>query len=341
MTQRTLGLLGDIGILPADRPHFDARVNLTVLSRRSAEAWLAESTSWRTLLFNPATVVLVADDFASGDLKRLSRSLPGRVWSVRESLGGDWRRFCESLLEAAFPAETDIEARFRLHPSNLLRSTIASYEQIAELFAERWFDHPPQHELDMFVRQLGPRSRVLDAGCGPGHHARIIRDAGHDVVGIDLSDGMLDQARRRAPSIHVLKMDLAELTFGAAEFDAIWCAAAILHIPREHLSRVLRGFARTLKPGGMLALNFQVGRQSELVQHGVDERFFEYYADASEVTQVLRSVGFSVANDLYGETPRNTHGLDMVLKWSTLYAMKLGSHFLDPRGAGQDRLAQA
>ena len=128
------------------------------------------------------------------------------------------------------------------------------------------------------------------------------------MVGIDLSDGMLDQARRRVPSIHVLKMDLAELTFGAAEFDAIWCAAAILHIPREYLSRVLRGFSRTLKPGGMLALNFQVGRQSELVQRGVDERFFEYYADASEVTQVLRSVGFSVANGLYGETPRNTHG---------------------------------
>ena len=75
-----------------------------------------------------------------------------------------------------------------------------------------------------------------------------------------------------------------------------------------------------MKPDGILALNFQVGRRSELVQRQFDRRFFEYYRDSSEVAKLLRAAGFGVEAALYGETKRNTHDLDITLKWSTLYA---------------------
>src|SRR5262249_42846779 len=85
------------------------------------------------------------------------------------------------------------------------------------------------------------------------------------------------------------------------------------------LTHVLENFLRVLTPSGTLGLNFQVGRRSELVQRGHDRRFFEYY-ESAEVAALLERVGFSVDETVYGETTRNTHELDLILKWSTIYA---------------------
>jgi ubiquinone/menaquinone biosynthesis C-methylase UbiE len=139
---------------------------------------------------------------------------------------------------------------------------------------------------------------------------------------------MLDQARRRVRSIHTMKMSIEALNFADSALDAVWCAATILHIPRENLFGVLNGFRRVLKPGGILALNFQVGRPSELVQRQLDRRFFEYYQDSSQVSRLLRAAGFCVEAAIYGETKRNTHDLDITLKWITLSARRIYSQAL-------------
>ena len=44
-----------------------------------------------------------------------------------------------------------------------------------------------------------PRSRVLDAGTGTGSLAFLAAELGHDVIGVDLSEGMLERARGRPP----------------------------------------------------------------------------------------------------------------------------------------------
>jgi SAM-dependent methyltransferase len=294
-----------------------ARVDLALVGGRSAPAWL----DGPPLLDLPSPdVVCLAGDVTPADARQIARAVRTRTLDMRLADRHRWRTLGAHLVDAGRGAETAIDPRFGLAPAQLQHATIESYDHIAAQFADRWFDHPPERELDLFLQQLRPRSRVLDAGCGPGHHARLISLAWHDVVAVDLSDGMLRQARRRVPSIRSMKMNLAALTFAAGTFDAIWCAAAILHIPREHLAAVLRGFRRVLAPGGLLGLNFQVGRDSELVQRGRDHRFFEYYADAAPIAACVERAGFTIDAEVYGETTRNTHDLDLTLKWSTLYA---------------------
>jgi SAM-dependent methyltransferase len=244
----------------------------------------------------------------------------------------------QRLSAAARAAETVVDVRSPLGAAHLYRTTTVSYDAIAEQFADQWFDHPPERELQHFLRQLRPRSRVLDAGCGPGHHAALIARSGHDVVGVDLSAGMLRQCRLRAGRVRTARMNLEALQFGNGAFDAVWCAAAILHVPRERLPRVLNGFRRVLRPGGLLGLNFQVGRRSELVERGPDRRFFEYYAGPGDVAWQLEAAGFTVQSALFGQTRRNTHALDLTLKWSTLYA--LAGDGLDARVGKQDRQAE-
>ncbi len=53
--------------------------------------------------------------------------------------------------------------------------------------------------LEEFIRRVPPRSNVLSAGCGAGRYDGMLLDAGHSVVGIDQSKGMLARAREHFP----------------------------------------------------------------------------------------------------------------------------------------------
>jgi ubiquinone/menaquinone biosynthesis C-methylase UbiE len=297
-----------------------ARANAAVVGGGGVSAWL-EAPPVKSLCIDPDLLTLLAPGLDAGDGNRLRKCLPGRVWDLRVAWEDDivWSAVGRYLLEVGRAHETQVEPRSSLSPSNLQRMTACSYDAIAQQFSEYWFDHPPDRELEQFLQWLGPGSTVLDAGCGPAHHAKILADAGHDVVAIDLSDGMLAQARQRVRSIRLLRMDMQALRFGAAAFDAIWCSAAVHHVPREQLLPVLRGFRRALKPGGLLGLNFQVGRRSEIVERQLDRRFFEYHT-GGDIASILSTADFCIEGELYGESRRNTHDLDMMLVWSTLYA---------------------
>jgi SAM-dependent methyltransferase len=222
-----------------------------------------------------------------------------------------------------------------LHPTALWKRTIWSYDRIADMFSQRWFEHPPLVALDKFAYLLPRRARVLDAGCGPGHHAKYLGRLGFDVLGIDLSWGMLSIARRRVPTLDFHHMDARRLAFPDSTFDGVWCAAMALHVPKEELLNLLSGFRRVLRPHGLLGINMQVGRPSEVVNIGADHRFFEYYRDSREIGRFVRRSGFRVVAEDYGETNRNTHGLDLTLKWVTLYAEPAGSRLL--KGERQPR----
>jgi len=292
------------------------------------------------LWLDPDLLTLLGPGLAAGTGRLLHQYLPGRVWDLRAAWVDDiaWNAVGRALLEAGYAREIHVEARSSLAPATLQRMTVCSYNAIAEQFSDYWFGHPPQRELDQFLRRLAPNSSVLDVGCGPGHHAKVLADAGHDVVAIDLSDGMLAQARQRVRSIRLVKMDMRALRFGSGAFDAIWCSAAAHHVPREQLLPVLSGFRRVLKPGGLLGLNLQVGRRSEIVERQLDRRFFEYYSHGEEIAAVLNAAGFFVEGELYGKSGCNTYGLDMILHWSTLYARRgLRLNLGNPVVSGQDR----
>ena len=105
------------------------------------------------------------------------------------------------------------------------------------------------------VLGIGPGTRVLDAGCGPGQWAVAFAQAGAQVTVIDLAPAMLAHATRRAERagvrLQVREGDLIEqLAGGAATFDVIHCRCVLQFAP--DLAGVLRAFGRVLAPGGRL-----------------------------------------------------------------------------------------
>ena len=96
--------------------------------------------------------------------------------------------------------------------------------------------------------------RILDAACGTGRYTAALLERGANVIGMDISEGMLAVARRRLPLADFRRGDLTRtLEFPAADFDAIVCGQALKHL--RSLVPTVAEFARVLKPGGRLVFS--------------------------------------------------------------------------------------
>lgn len=101
-----------------------------------------------------------------------------------------------------------------------------------------------------------PDSLVLDAGCGPGLVARALLEAGHRVVGVDLSGAMVDRARARCAEFgdraRFEQQSLGTLD-AARRFDGAISRYVLHHV--EDPAGFLAEQVRLVRPGGVLALS--------------------------------------------------------------------------------------
>jgi SAM-dependent methyltransferase len=103
---------------------------------------------------------------------------------------------------------------------------------------------------DLIVRAtaLEPGMRVLDVPCGTGRIAKRLAARGFDVVGADITERFLDQAR--AAGLTVEHADMRELPFDD-EFDVVVCMwGSFGYFDREGDLAQARSAFRALKPGG-------------------------------------------------------------------------------------------
>lgn len=185
----------------------------------------------------------------------------------------------------------------------------ASYDRVADEYARRIYaelrDKPFDRErLDDLADRLQGRGVVCDLGCGPGQVARYLADRGLAVVGVDLSAGMLEQARRLNPDLSFRQGDMRALIDVP---DGVWAGIAafysIIHIPRAQVGATLRELRRVLQPGGWLLLAFHLGDE---VLHlttwwerpvSADFVFFQ----SLEMTRELLGAGFTIESTLERE----------------------------------------
>jgi len=102
---------------------------------------------------------------------------------------------------------------------------------------------------------LPPRASVIDVGCGPGLVAEALLEAGHRVLGIDLSAKMIARARRRTARFgDRARFEVASIHDDRIEgrFDAA-LSRSVLHHVEDPLLFLARQ-AELLRPGGVLVL---------------------------------------------------------------------------------------
>jgi SAM-dependent methyltransferase len=129
--------------------------------------------------------------------------------------------------------------------------------RFATLAAEGADLHGEARRVDALLAGLDRRpGDVLDAGCGTGRVAVRLAELGHRVVGADLDDSMLAEARAARPDLDWRLVDLARLDLGR-RFDLVVAAGNLwpLLTPGTH-ARVVARLAAHLRPGGLLVFGF-------------------------------------------------------------------------------------
>ncbi|MEI5032122.1 class I SAM-dependent methyltransferase [Streptomyces sp. S1A(2023)] len=121
---------------------------------------------------------------------------------------------------------------------------------------ERAFAASAAHResLERLLADLTPGSRVLDVGSGTGRPtARTLADAGHRVLGVDVSPVMTALAARQVPEAEFrLCADVRGLPLSEGEFDAVCVYFSLLQLERGDQRELLERLARSLRPGGLL-----------------------------------------------------------------------------------------
>ena len=127
------------------------------------------------------------------------------------------------------------------------------------------YDHPGASWFDataeVIVREaaLGPRQAALDLATGTGKVALALAasEAGSSVVGVDLSEGMLAEAKKKAKVLGISNATFELGSFDTLDygprFDVVSCSFGVFFV--SHMAEVLARFGAQAKPGGRLIIS--------------------------------------------------------------------------------------
>src|SRR5271155_171080 len=81
------------------------------------------------------------------------------------------------------------------------KDTIDWYDQNAKKYAEATYAVSPDDLINQFMNLLPNKPKILDAGCGGGRDTGLLATKGAQVIGLDISKGLLNEARKRNPEL--------------------------------------------------------------------------------------------------------------------------------------------
>jgi ubiquinone/menaquinone biosynthesis C-methylase UbiE len=160
---------------------------------------------------------------------------------------------------------------------------------------QRYVYQPAQDEVIAALRAHHSR-RVADVACGTGILASRIADEllPEEVYGIDMSDGMLAQARRRSSSVSWKKAPAEQLPFADEFLDAVVTTSAFHFFDQP---AALADFHRVLAPGGLVAVATISPRQLLPVQRFAPPRWAPAHNPSpAEMRALFEAAGFTVAD---------------------------------------------
>lgn len=119
-------------------------------------------------------------------------------------------------------------------------------------------------------------NNVLDLCCGTGLQLRHLADLDMTLTGVDISQAMLYQARKKSPqSIHFLEKDATATRLPDASYDAILITFALHEKPAAQYLAIFQEACRLLAPDGILLIADYCGVPEELSSRIMSGVIFE------------------------------------------------------------------
>lgn len=178
--------------------------------------------------------------------------------------------------------------------------SVSTFNRLAERYAEKYF-HLDIYDryLEQFVKRIVPQAAsVLDVACGPGTVSAYVARARPDIklVGVDLAEGMVTQARLRVPSAEFLVKDCRYLTELGRTFDAVAFAFGLSYLTDADADRFFTSLNATVSDSAMLYLSTITGESTwsgfEVSREG--DRVYLEYRSVDAVASMVERAGYAI-----------------------------------------------
>ncbi len=170
----------------------------------------------------------------------------------------------------------------------------SSYDKIGHMYDEHRDIHKIDKELQMFLEVLPENAYVLDAGSGAGRPTSdFLTKNGINVMGIDISEKMINLAKVNVPKAEFQQGDMKDLKFPPETFDGVISLFSLFHVPREKHEQVLRGFQKILKKGGTLLINTGTTAHEGITRFFGEPMFWSNY-DPKITLRIVKMLGFQI-----------------------------------------------
>lgn len=143
------------------------------------------------------------------------------------------------------PGDRHLATNFTTQPvDNSKEVSQIDYDRIASKYDQRFTAGTPSGEgqaLRNLAREV-KTSRVLEVGCGTGHWLQEMASGGPALFGLDLSTGMLHQAKVKKTPVDLIQGYARQLPFQDNSFDLVFCVNAIHHFadPQAFITEAFR-----------------------------------------------------------------------------------------------------
>jgi uncharacterized protein YceH (UPF0502 family)/protein-L-isoaspartate O-methyltransferase len=191
----------------------------------------------------------------------------------------------------------------------------SAYDAVAGAYSEHLFnelsDLPFEGWLLGRVAAHAAGGPVVEVGCGPGHVTAYLAEAGAEASGLDLSPGMVAEARRRFPDGSYDVGDLRRLVrpTTAPGWAAVLAWYSLIHLAGSELPGAVESMVRPLAPGGWLVLALHAGSEVRHVDAWFDEPVELDFVlhEPADIVRIVEAAGL-VGVEWYRRGPHERRG---------------------------------
>lgn len=173
------------------------------------------------------------------------------------------------------------------------QETFETWNQIAKIYEEKFMDLSLYNDsYDSFSNKLPPLAKVLDVGCGPGNISKYLlnKKPNLEILGIDISQNMVDLANKNLPKAKFQVMDFRNLNKLKMKFQGIICGFGLPYLSLEEIDDFFQQCYDLLSEEGILYISFVPGntKNSGFITGMNGLRVYFNYHDSNRINEILK-----------------------------------------------------
>jgi ubiquinone/menaquinone biosynthesis C-methylase UbiE len=183
---------------------------------------------------------------------------------------------------------------------------INCYNRVADNYAAERSDELSKKHFDrLLLKEFASANKdkrpCADFGCGPGQTTKFLFDHGlKDIIGVDISSGMVAAAQKLYPEIKFETGDLLNLSYTSNYFGSVIAFYAIVHFTDDQIQIAFSEVNRVMKSGGQFLFSFHVGHETVHFDkaNDIDVDIDLYFFQTEKIKELLHETGFEIIDAL-------------------------------------------